>query len=202
MQLNVFGLLTLALASVGTSSLTASELHSQGGQGNSRPVPHPFHPGKPHKPSPPCTKTCVVARPKAAAVVKGVKTPYDSGRDVLKAVRSCNPKGRVLFEKGQTYLINTALDLSNLENVDLDIQGTIKVNYNRSVSIQDQTHIYNSLLMISTTGLDMHSSIISKILVRSGSLVATMSTSMAVEQLTGAVRPGGMLQRPMRVLAR
>lgn len=95
--------------------------------GPGRPYPFPFHSGKPHKPSPPCTRSCTVARPKAGRIVNGVKTPYDSGKDILYAVNQCNPGGAVHFEKGQVYTVGTALDLTNLKNVDLDIQGTIKV---------------------------------------------------------------------------
>jgi hypothetical protein len=97
--------------------------------GTGRPYPFPFHSGKPHYPSPPCTRTCTVARPKPATIINGTSTPYDSGPDVLWAVRQCNPGGAVLFEKSQTYTIGTALDLTNLQNVDLNIQGTIKVTY-------------------------------------------------------------------------
>jgi galacturan 1,4-alpha-galacturonidase len=79
-----------------------------------------------------------VARPKAVAVVKGVKTLYDSGKDVLHAVRQCNPGGIVHFEKNETYTIGTALDLTNLKNVDLDIQGTIKVINQRHLSLRSE----------------------------------------------------------------
>ena len=107
--------------------------------GPGRPYPFPFNSGKPHRPSPPCTRSCTVAKPKAATVIKGVTTPYDSGKDVLQAVRQCNPGGIVHFEKNQTYSIGTALDLTNLKNVDLDIQGTIKVIYQqRRLSLRSE----------------------------------------------------------------
>lgn len=62
------------------------------------------------------TKTCTVT---------GGKT--DDAAAILAAAKSCNNGGTVVFEKGTTYNVGTALDLTFLKHVDLDIQGTIKV---------------------------------------------------------------------------
>lgn len=79
---------------------------------------YPYHPGKPFPPSPPRSKTCAV------------KTNGIDGRDdsayILKAIKECNNGGHVIFERGKLYTIGTALDLTFLSNIDLDIQGTIK----------------------------------------------------------------------------
>jgi hypothetical protein len=104
--------------------------------GPGRPYPFPFHSGKPHYPSPPCTRSCTVARPKAATIINGTEIPYDSGPDVLRAVQQCNPGGAVHFEQSQTYIIGSPLDLTNLQNVDLVIQGTIKVAHPQCLSLE------------------------------------------------------------------
>lgn len=116
----------VVLALVGqTISAPSPAGKPHGGKG--RPSPFPFHAGKPHTPSPPCTKSCTVAKPRAAIVRDNVTTPYDSSKDILNAVHNCNPGGVVNFEKSETYSIGTALNLTNLKNVDLNIEGTIKV---------------------------------------------------------------------------
>ena len=97
--------------------------------GQGRPYPLPFHPGHLHKPSTPCTRSCTVARPIATTIIKGVRTIYDSSIHVLLAVRQCNQREVVLFDKNQIYTIGTALDLRKLKNVKLNIQGTIKLTY-------------------------------------------------------------------------
>jgi galacturan 1,4-alpha-galacturonidase len=137
MYLNRLIFIALLLASLATCLTPSIEFNARNQLDGPRPKPFPYHPGKSYKPSPPCTKSCTVARPKAATIVKNVKVPYDSGKDVLQAVQSCNPGGKVIFEKNETYMIGTALDLSNLKNVDLDIQGTIKVSFHN-------LHVYPS----------------------------------------------------------
>ncbi|KAH9862737.1 Exopolygalacturonase [Plenodomus biglobosus] len=77
----------------------------------------PRHPGKVFAPSPERTKTCVV---------KANGGGKDDSTNVLSAIKDCNNGGHVLFSKGSSYTIGTALDLTFLKHVDLDIQGTIK----------------------------------------------------------------------------
>lgn len=62
------------------------------------------------------TKTCTVT---------GGKT--NDAPAILAAAKSCNNGGTVVFLKSTTYNVGTALDLTFLKHVDLDIQGTIKV---------------------------------------------------------------------------
>lgn len=86
------------------------------GSGRRDVKPYPKHPKKAHYVSAARTKTC--------AVVAG-KT--DDAPTILAAAKKCNGGGTVVFSKGSTYNVGTALDLTFLKHVDLDIQGTIKV---------------------------------------------------------------------------
>lgn len=49
----------------------------------------------------------------------------DDSKNFLHAITKCNDGGHIVFKKGLKYLIGTALDLTNLKHVDIDIQGTI-----------------------------------------------------------------------------
>jgi galacturan 1,4-alpha-galacturonidase len=75
----------------------------------------PKQPWKPMPPSSPRTKSCEV---KAGA--------RDDSAAIMAAVKECNGGGRVIFSRGKSYTIGTALDLRNLRNVDLVIQGKIE----------------------------------------------------------------------------
>lgn len=50
----------------------------------------------------------------------------DDSKHILSALKKCNRGGHVVFPKGQTYVIGTALDLTFLQNVDLDIQAYVQ----------------------------------------------------------------------------
>lgn len=80
--------------------------------------PYPKQPKKPHYVSAGRTKTCTVA-------AAGGKS--DDAPAILAAAKKCNNGGTVVFSKSSTYNVGTALDLTFLKHVDLDIQGTIKV---------------------------------------------------------------------------
>lgn len=49
----------------------------------------------------------------------------DDSADILSAIAKCNNGGHVIFSEDQKYVIGTALDLSNLNHIDLDIRGSI-----------------------------------------------------------------------------
>ncbi|PVH98834.1 glycoside hydrolase family 28 protein [Periconia macrospinosa] len=61
-----------------------------------------------------------------SCTVKSNGNGEDDSRFVLSAINECNNGGHVIFEKGQKYIIGTALDLTFLKSIDLDIQGTIQ----------------------------------------------------------------------------
>ncbi|KAK3309730.1 polygalacturonase precursor [Chaetomium strumarium] len=113
-----FVLAASVLSSVATVSRgqTHDNKHSQP---RSRPDVqcHPKHPSKPIPSSPPRTKTCYVDSNGDGS---------DDSQNILKAIHKCNPGGHVVFSADTTYIIGTALDLTFLKNIDLDIQGTIQ----------------------------------------------------------------------------
>ncbi|PSK60570.1 Endopolygalacturonase B [Elsinoe australis] len=48
----------------------------------------------------------------------------DDAPAILSAIKDCNNGGHVIFSADKTYLIGTALDLTFLKDIDLDIRGT------------------------------------------------------------------------------
>jgi polygalacturonase len=81
----------------------------------------PKQPWKPMPASSPRTKSCEV---KAGG--------RDDSAAIMSAIKECNGGGRVIFSRGKTYNIGTALDLRNLRNIDLVIQG--KIEFSRDTS--------------------------------------------------------------------
>jgi galacturan 1,4-alpha-galacturonidase len=81
----------------------------------------PKQPWKPMPPSSPRTKSCEVR-----------SGSRDDSAAIMAAIKECNGGGRVVFSRGKTYQIGTALDLRNLRNVDLVIQG--KIEFSRDTS--------------------------------------------------------------------
>ncbi|KAF2151660.1 glycoside hydrolase family 28 protein [Myriangium duriaei CBS 260.36] len=74
----------------------------------------PFHPIPAH---PSRHKTCVVPSHNDGVT--------DDSPAILKTLHDCNEGGHVVFPKGNNYLIGTALDLTFLCHIDIDIQGNI-----------------------------------------------------------------------------
>ncbi|KAF2708165.1 glycoside hydrolase family 28 protein [Pleomassaria siparia CBS 279.74] len=77
----------------------------------------PKHLGHQFPTSPNRTKTCYVPS-------------YGNGKDdsanILESIKQCNNGGHVVFDRNNKYTVATALDLTFLKHVDLDIQGTIQ----------------------------------------------------------------------------
>jgi galacturan 1,4-alpha-galacturonidase len=71
---------------------------------------------KPHLTSAPRNKTCIVD-----------DSAEDDAPAILAAAEECNNGGILLFPEGVTYSVGTRLNLTFLQSVDLDIQGTIQV---------------------------------------------------------------------------
>ncbi|KAF2732943.1 pectin lyase-like protein [Polyplosphaeria fusca] len=76
----------------------------------------PKHPGGSFPVSPDRNRTCCVES-------------HGGGKDdseyILTAIKDCNNGGHVVFSANTQYMISTALDLTFLKNIDLDIQGQI-----------------------------------------------------------------------------
>ncbi|RLL95287.1 hypothetical protein CFD26_101708 [Aspergillus turcosus] len=58
--------------------------------------------------------------------VKNNGNGQDDSQHILSAIHECNYGGRVVFRKGVQYTIGTALDLTFMNNIDIDIQGYIQ----------------------------------------------------------------------------
>lgn len=52
----------------------------------------------------------------------------DVSADFLWGIKKANHGGRLLLEKGKTYMIGTRLDLSFLDNVEVQLEGELKVS--------------------------------------------------------------------------
>ncbi|EFX01186.1 exopolygalacturonase [Grosmannia clavigera kw1407] len=80
-------------------------------------VPRPAHPRLP------------VPQPPKRSRVCEVQTHGDGQTDdstlILEALHACNNGGHVLFGRDATFVVGTALDLTFLQHVDIDIQGRI-----------------------------------------------------------------------------
>ena len=100
--------------------------------------------GTSHRPpfctSPPRYKTCIV---KSHSDLKTDDSPY-----ILKALHDCNRGGHVVFPNGTTYIIGTALDLTFLSHIDIDIQGYIQFTNDTDYW---QAHAFNQTFQNATT---------------------------------------------------
>ncbi|GIK06279.1 hypothetical protein Aspvir_001926 [Aspergillus viridinutans] len=77
----------------------------------------PNHPFQPLPPSQPRTKTCHVA-----------SNGYgmDDSKNILQALHKCNNGGKVVFDADKVYTVGTALDMTFLKHVDLEVLGKIQ----------------------------------------------------------------------------
>jgi hypothetical protein len=64
---------------------------------------------------------------KSCTIKSGGSNKTDDAPAILKAFKQCGRNGRVVFEP-TTYYVNSAMNVSWLENVDIDIYGTLLVN--------------------------------------------------------------------------
>ncbi|THW32209.1 PGX, glycoside hydrolase family 28 protein [Aureobasidium pullulans] len=78
----------------------------------------PKKPFKPFPSSPSRNKVCYVSSHNDGVT--------DDSEYILSAINKCNNGGHVIFSQGQKYVIGTALNLTNLNHIDLDIQGYVQ----------------------------------------------------------------------------
>ncbi|CBX91370.1 similar to extracellular exo-polygalacturonase [Plenodomus lingam JN3] len=111
--------LTFALLQATAVISTPAKKHVSSSEPSIRPnhAIGPYQPDKPFPVSPARTKTCLVASSGGGK---------DDSENILKAVKECNNGGHVVFPRNTIFTIGTALDLTFLKNIDLDIQGTIQ----------------------------------------------------------------------------
>lgn len=62
----------------------------------------------------------------SCTVRSGGSNATDDAPAILKAFKKCGRKGRVVF-KPTTYYVNSVMNISWLEDVDIDIYGTLLV---------------------------------------------------------------------------
>lgn len=67
---------------------------------------------------------------KSCTVKSGGSNATDDAPAILKAFKKCGRNGRVVFEP-TNYYVNSVLDISWLEDVDIDIYGTLLVFFPR-----------------------------------------------------------------------
>ncbi|PSS08684.1 glycoside hydrolase family 28 protein [Amorphotheca resinae ATCC 22711] len=125
-QLTIFLLAASATLSTALPTWQAFQDWAKGFQGKIVPdhtSPRPSiscHPKSPYLPLPfpsPRNKICYV-RSHNDGITDD--SPY-----ILEALHSCNKGGHVVFREGIRYFISTALDLTFLDHIDIDIQGYV-----------------------------------------------------------------------------
>ena len=62
----------------------------------------------------------------SCVVKSGGTNVTDDAPAILKAFRECGQNGRIVFEP-TTYYVNSAMNISWLNNVDIDVRGTLLV---------------------------------------------------------------------------
>jgi galacturan 1,4-alpha-galacturonidase len=87
------------------------------------PSKRPNHAIEPHSPS---TALSTSPERNRTCIVHANGNGKDDSAGILKAIHECNNGGHVVFPKNQNFTIGTALNLTFLQSIDLDIQGTIQ----------------------------------------------------------------------------
>lgn len=142
----------------------------------------PKHPWKPMPSSPHRTKVCTVP-----SYGKG----KDDSKNILAALKKCNNGGHVVFKKGTSYTIGTALDLQFLKHIDLGKSGSMAGISEMLTHAVQTSKVPSSSQMTPITGWRTRSSLPTRISLRSSCLVAKTSTSMAEVPLMVKDRRGG-----------
>lgn len=65
--------------------------------------------------------------PEHTCVITALKDGRDDAPAIREAFDKCGNNGKVVFQKDTTYSIQTALQLHNLKNVQVDMFGTLEV---------------------------------------------------------------------------
>jgi galacturan 1,4-alpha-galacturonidase len=76
--------------------------------------------------------------PEHTCVIPALNDGRDDAPAIREAFSKCGNNGKVIFQKDTTYSIQTALQLHDLKNVQVDILGTLEVihNVNQSQTAQ------------------------------------------------------------------
>lgn len=65
--------------------------------------------------------------PQHTCVIPALKDGRDDAPAIREAFSKCGNNGKVVFQKDTTYSVQTALQLHNLKNVQVDLFGTLEV---------------------------------------------------------------------------
>lgn len=65
--------------------------------------------------------------PEHTCVIPALNNGRDDAPVIREAFDKCGNNGKVIFQKDTTYSIQTALQLHNLKNVQVDMLGTLEV---------------------------------------------------------------------------
>jgi hypothetical protein len=65
--------------------------------------------------------------PEHTCVIPALKDGRDDAPAIREAFDKCGKNGKVVFQKDTTYSVQTALQLHNLKNVQVDLLGTLEV---------------------------------------------------------------------------
>lgn len=127
MRFQSFSVLALATVTAASPTWQAFQDWAKGPFGKTGPdhtSPRPSvhcHPKTPHQPPPsppPRNRVCYIKSHNDGVTDD---SPY-----ILSALHSCNNGGHVVFKEGLKYTIGTALDLTFLNHIDIDIQSYIQ----------------------------------------------------------------------------
>lgn len=120
MRFHLISFLTVAAATFTAASPNYQPLQAAPHHTSPRPDVK-YHPKTPRR-SPPYHSQ----RTNLTCYVQSHGNGTDDSSYILSAVNTCNNGGHVVFTQGTKYTIGTALNLTFLEHIDIDIQGYIQ----------------------------------------------------------------------------
>ena len=83
---------------------------------------------------------------KTCTIKSGGSNATDDAPEILKGFQKCGRNGRVIFEP-TSYYVNSVMNVSWLENVDIDIHGTLLV-------YTPNNNIWLEIIMLTIAGLN------------------------------------------------
>ena len=185
LNLSIGRVVALAIA-LTTSVASANQGHQYSGPKSIQDFRkhHPYHnPPSDHRPK---------------VYIRASKSDTDDiSEDFLKGLKKANHGGTLVLPKGKKFVIGKKLDLTFLNNVQVNLEGTILVRELHKFGIEHELTL-NSLPTTSHTGRATTSIIHSKSQFLSGSGVARTSRSLAREHSMEMDKPGTMGLRDWR----
>lgn len=119
----------------------------------------------------------------------------DVSAEFLKGIQQANKGGTLVLPKGKTFVLGKKLDLTFLDDLQVQLDGTILVcsHLTWKCYVRSKTnHVLHSSRTTSPTGKRTISTILSKRAFRFGNGVERISRSLELVFWTGMVKPGMM----------